>query len=250
MIVLIVISIDLVRACSTFKKPMFPCFWDASPSNIFPGSGAIVPDKSVPGRGFSEIAGGLPTQAVTTFRNLAIVDELMIQYRHPQLTNSNFEDLMNVRNATLYQLMSLPSWDELNEFEKGNSYAAIYEVCRSTAVLYANAVILALPPHSEWHKPVIEHLRRLLEISSLHLWTEDASTLLIWSLFVGGIASYGTPDRKYFERCLRGTLLEGNRISWSAVRQNLKEFLWADSACEHGAAILWDALGFEGTTTS
>ena len=202
----------------------------------------VTPNGSEPGWGFAHIPGGLPAKAVITFRNLAALDQLLSHYRQPDAAETKLGELMNVRNDLLHKLLSLPAWEEIEEALRETSYEATYEVARLTTVLYSNSVLLALPPHNLWFERGVRRLRRVLEVSNLQLWTEDATSLLTWSLLIGGIAAYRTRDRKFFEQRLRETLLTHGGLSWPAVKQRLKEFMWVDSACEYGAAILWDAL--------
>jgi hypothetical protein len=225
---------------------MCPNFWEGAFAKLLPLPLMNTPNGFAPGRAFSQIAGGLPDQAVAIYQKLAIVDLLMSQHRQPRATESDFDKLMGARSETLHELLSLPAWQNMVDAQKATSYEATYEICRLTTVLYSNAVIVGLPPHTGWHKPIVKRLRQLLEASNLHLWSGDLSKLLIWSLFIGGIAAYRGPSRAFFESYLNEVLLAQDVVSWPVVRQGLKDFLWSDSACEQGAAVLWDALELNG----
>ena len=120
----------------------------------------------------------------------------------------------------------------------------MYECCRITGVLYSNAVVFALP-NSGWHVAIVRTLREMLETSDLGNWAVDSTALLLWALFVGGIASYATEDRGFFEQSLRTCVVSNRLIEWSAVQALVRQFLWSNSACGSGAAALWDALGLD-----
>ena len=99
-------------------------------------------------------------------------------------------------------------------------------------MLYVNAVMIGMTPHSDWHVIMAGRLRTLLEVAASHLWQEDTSDLLIWSLSVGALAAHRSEHQHYFQRSLRRTLTKKGLPSWANVRERLHGFMWADSACE------------------
>ena len=236
--------IDLLESSCELSKPRFPCFWDVE-VNVFLDSGIYGGIcKRPPGRGFFNIPGDLPPSAVTAFTDLALVDLMMT--RHNYAPRESFVPmLLAARNASIHRLLCVPAWEDLKGFEKERTDLIAYEVCRVTAILYSNAVLLGIPPHNGWHKMFIERLRILLEVSKCTTWAEDVSGFWVWALFVGGITSYRSPHRSFFKNALHELLLSLGLPSWQSVRSRLQEFLWSDAACEHGAIVLWDTLGLD-----
>jgi hypothetical protein len=229
------------------SKPRFPPFWDLGPSTDFyrfAGHGHVPP-----GRGFSNLHGFVSAQAITAFRSLAHADMIMSCYGIVSL-EKDMHIVLSIRNLALHSTLSLPTWEELSVSDGGDTDFALYEACRITAVIYSNAVLLGLPTHSGWHRGFVGRLRDVLQATDLSALTDRSPDVLVWILFIAAISSYRTPHRRFFEASLRDTLLSTRLLSWHAVKQCLGEFLWSESACEHGAAVIWDAMDLEGTWPS
>jgi hypothetical protein len=207
-----------------------------------------APVRSTTGQGFVLVPGGLPGDIASTLTGLSLVDQLMSQCGQQRLEDAELRMLLSGRNAFQHRLLSLPAWNELNQAERGNSYLATYECCRLASILYSNAVLLGLPPHTGWHMRLVSKLKTLLEISNLQGWAEDTAPLLIWTLTIVGIASHWTGDQKFFEDLLRDTLAKNNVSTKSGVRAILGDFLWTENACGQGAMVLWDAIDFDKTS--
>ena len=221
---------------------MFVPFWDASNPpefETFPGFGL-----DPPGIGFSNLSNNLPGEAVTALRGLARVDAVMAYFDVPM--NKDVETVLHARNSAIHSVLSLPSWDELSASDREKTDFATYESCRIASLMYSNAVLLGLPSHNGWHRTFVKKLQRVLETTDLIQWAEFSPDLLIWALFVGGIVSYRTPCRSFFESSLRNALLLTGMTSWHSVRQCLEQFLWSDNACDHGTTVIWDAMELEG----
>ena len=237
-------SVDILESSRDLSKPRFPCYWNTRPDglsrlDIF---GLAVGES--PGDGFANVPGGLPRDVVVTLTDIARVDKMLAKQEYIPGVNI-LPTLLAVRNATVHRLLSLPTWEELDDAERKDTDEFAYGICRITSILYANAVLLGIPPHNGWHKMIIERLRTIVEAARFDYVASFAPGYLVWSLVLAGIASYRTPHRQFFEQVLRAMLVQSSLNSWRSVRAVVGQFLWADSACEHGAAVLWDAIGIE-----
>ena len=85
----------------------------------------------------------------------------------------------------------------------------------------------------------------MLQMTNLVAWREDTSALLIWSLAIASIAAFRTIHRRYFRDTLKKVLHDAQITTWPAMESSLKSFLWTDSACGQGGAVLWEALGMD-----
>ena len=224
--------------------PQFAPFWNVSDPLEFESFVGIRLNS--PGLGFSNFSCSLPAEAVTAFRSLAHVDTMMAYYDVVP-TEKDVNAVLYARNLAIHSVLSLPSWHELSLTDRENTDFVTYESCRIASLIYSNAVLLGLPSHNGWHRTFVSKLQSILEAADLVRWIESSSELLAWILFIGAIASYRTPHRCFFQSSLRNILLWTGMTSWRSVRQCLGQFLWSESACEHGAAVIWDAMDLEGT---
>ena len=196
-----------------------------------------------PGRGFfTRIPGGLPSRALTAMIRLATIDRYMADCRSRRLEPDEMQSLIATRNAVQHALLSLPTWDALRNEVKTYAHKQAYECCFQTAALYSNAVIMAFPPHLGWHVNFVHNLRSIIGPALAEGLGDSMHDLLIWSLSVGALASFRTPERSFFEDCLKELLRLRRITSWPEVQIILEEFLWSDAACRHGAAVLWASI--------
>ena len=225
------------------SRPRFPPFWDPGESMEFQSFAGI--GHPSPGRGFCNLSGRITAQAAASFRSLAHADMIMA-HRDLVPTKMDIKTILCVRNTAIHSVLSLPRWQEIPVSEQEQTDIVMYEACRTTAVIYSNAVLLGLPPHGGWHGNFLGTLRAILEAADMNVWAEYSPDVLVWCLCIGATASYRTPHRQFFETSLRDTLLLSGMLSWCSVRRCLGEFLWTDSGCEHGMAVIWDAMGLDG----
>lgn len=196
-----------------------------------------------PGIGFhAQVPGGLTQASEMVLLELSAVDVLMSENRQRRMPPLQEKMLVDARNAAQYRLLSLPPWEELHPAEQEGRLLAAYECCRITATIYSNSVIFPLPLTTGWHRKLIARLRGILECSNMVAWSLESSSLLIWCLFIGGIAAYRSCDRSWFESTLQKALCKAQVLQWIDVERVLNAFLWSREACSIGAAALWDAV--------
>jgi hypothetical protein len=175
---------------------------------------------------------------------LATVNRIMSVYGTELLASktARLTALYKTQRALQHQLLSLPQWSSLDELELNCSGRFTYLVCKLTALIYSNAVLIALPANRGWHIRLSSRLKHLLEQTSCQSWRDDMSDFLLWSLFVGGLAASRSPARDFFEESLRVLLARKGLTLWSDVEAILEDFMWSSPACRHGAAVLWQSL--------
>ncbi|KAK5681885.1 hypothetical protein LTS10_006419 [Elasticomyces elasticus] len=242
---------DLIAASIANERPGLPLFWKDAPSVDEAAKMLhMSPPTSCVGYGFATLVpGGLPSMAVSVLSEVCAVDGLLTIAKLRRLKSRQDKMLVDCRNAAQYRLLSLPSWDELEEDDRTERSRITYELCILTAVLYSNAVIFPLPLNTGWHRRLITRIRDTIEHSTLSSSSSDSS-LLIWSLFVGGIAAYRSHDRAWFEMNLQVALARSRIYRWNDAEMLLTAFMWSRDACRMGAAVLWDALDVEDKSRS
>lgn len=196
------------------------------------------------GTGFADLSYCLPEEAVSTFRNLALLDQKMNQLRIRSLDNVVTDGLMSTRNALHHQLLSLSTFEQLGAVQRKHTHRAIYEILRLTCVLYSNAVMLGLPPHNGWHVEYCGRLRWLLSLSTMESRKENTRNLMVWAAIVGGMASYHTSHFDFFKGMIADMIADYDKFSWKAVRNQIQKFVWSDEACSQGAELVFEALGY------
>lgn len=252
---------DIFFASCHWLKPSFrDCFWDDV--HIFD----VMPDElcrpvsnltdqlpSLPGIGFASLAGGVPPTALSVFTEVAYTDRILAGSNvqgHPT------QPIQRLRLATCHRILSLASWDEIRSEAdttdqeacdtstqtgyRGKSYRAVYEICRLTCVIYANACFFPLPPHNGWNIRLTSRAMDLLDIAGFELWTEDVEGLYLWVLIICGMAAFDTQNRQWFEIAL-GSYARQRSLSIDYTLEHARRFVWSDSVCEAGARELWDA---------
>ncbi|KAK3635603.1 hypothetical protein LTR56_014643 [Elasticomyces elasticus] len=241
---------DMIAASIANEKPGLPLFWKDAPSVDEAAKMLHMPPLACSGYGFATLVPrGLPSMAVSVLLEVCAVDGLLTIAKLRRLKSRQHKMIVDVRNAAQYRLLSLPSWDELEEDDRTERSRTAYELCILTAVLYSNAVIFPLPLNTGWHRRLITRIRDTIEHSTLSSSSSNSS-MLIWSLFVGGIAAYRSHDRAWFEMNLQAALARARIYRWNDAEMLLTAFMWSRDACRMGAAVLWDALDVEDKSRS
>lgn len=237
--------VDVLRAGSYQRKPVFPCYWSTHVVDVLPEDidvEVFLTSDRRPGIGFFKLPGGLPHSAASVFAEIACLDRIMSTFQGHTPTDAELVTLLDARCATLHRLFSLPAWDELTSEGQEKPHRAIYEVCRITAIIYCNAIILPIPLHNGWNDRCTAMLAELLTTADVEKRSADVSGLHVWALLIGGVAAQGTAQRPLFEVALKQWYATHPQ-SWSAIIAGLKEFVWSDHACKvAGAALLHRAL--------
>lgn len=235
---------DLLSASYRLSKPIFPSFWKDEIASLFQSPAHPFLSSGVPsncGIGFrTEIPSGLPVEAATAFSELAIVDQTMEQCRNRNPSDRDMRQVVDVRNRGHHRILSLPAWEELDTFDQRIHDRTAYEGCRLTVLLYSNAVVFPIPPHSGYPGSLLEQIVALLTAEVVERWRIEAWSLLVWMLVVAGIAALETEHRGFFERTLVSVIegqpqraLRGTTPS-EALRSAVCKFLWTESACGKG----------------
>ncbi|KAK6438393.1 hypothetical protein LTR95_005406 [Oleoguttula sp. CCFEE 5521] len=235
--------VDLTAASAAGERPRFRRYWQDDLSNLSMFWALTKPDPTLEGYGFLLAAHGrMSSKSLTLFKDVSIVDKLLSRHGSQWGHSDEVSALINVRNKLHYDLLCMPAWDDLPVEENIVTHSAIYDISRISCIIYSNAVLLGLPPHTGWHEQLTSRLRLLLSVFMLDNVVEEAWPLVVRSAIVASMAAYRLPHRRFFEDYLRDQLSRRHEPDWRVVRKHVEMFIWADSACEHGAAVLWDGV--------
>ncbi|KAE9374865.1 hypothetical protein N431DRAFT_438260 [Stipitochalara longipes BDJ] len=123
----------------------------------------------------------------------------------------------------------------------------IPESCRLASVIYSNLALWGFTPPMKLFGDLAEMLHNALQatterqVDDWGIWWE----LLLWTLFIGGHAMLGRPDRIWFSTMIREILRRRNLIGWSSIRQVL-ELMPVYHTLWEPFQILWlEALGLQ-----
>lgn len=234
---LTVLSCDLAQASRTLQPPTFPSLWRAQPSIL------QAPHFPLPGRGFFTLPHpSLTPRLLRVLLNIAAVHATMTSHRTVPLSHTTRRAAIETRNALQHALLSLPAWQDLPPADRVEASESVHTICRLTALLYSNAILLGFPAHTGWHTALAQTLRSTLCDLSFEFWVPEYDDLAMWVLVVGGMAAFRGPDREWYENELRRAWVRKGRPRWSKVEGVLEGFLWDRAGGRHGAAVLWGSL--------
>ena len=242
--------VDISRRSSAVHdiRPDFDCYWDLHVSDLLPDYYESIisspPSESsftcTAGAAFSRLANVLPAKAITLFSDLACLDMVMSQCLRRCSTNPKEQRFLDVRNAIIHRLLSLPSWDDLPAYEQDRTNRLLYKICCTTCLTYSNGAMLPMPPHNGWNARVTAQIRELLEKTDMSYWHSSMQSLLLWTILISGMAAYETENRLFFEHALE-SYLSHRPLTYGQAILEVKNFIWSDSVCEIGSRELWKA---------
>jgi hypothetical protein len=181
----------------------------------------------------------LPNCLMFVLANLRTMDRAMEMSSQRRLLESEFHQLINTRDAVQHRLLSLPAWEDLELVERVNITAGVYNATRIAALIYSNSVIYPQAAASEWHIGLLERIKSLLTRSQINNWPEEMQDLLTWILVVCRLVAYKTKYEAFFEAAWeRHVIRNPDLCSVQCVRRVVEGFLWSESACGRGFAIV------------
>ena len=231
-------SVDLSESSKQAKMPRLPCAWTVdetvltqrSPDTLGRGFFVQVPFELLPGR------------FICLAIQLAALSHAMSAQAAKDAGNERRSAILDTRNALQHQLLSLPLVQSDETAQQALAERGLYRCCWLAAVIYSNAVIFALTPHSGWQLTLTKRLQALLETYEYSTWSAGLDDVLLWIVVMGGLASLEGPNAAFFRDALRDILWKRGNPSWPAVMDVLTGFLWLEKACAHAARLLWLSL--------
>jgi hypothetical protein len=148
--------------------------------------------------------------------------------RHPELGTPTDNDLLVVTEHQLHSLSFIPEDHNLNE------------PLRLSLIIYLNIRV--------WHLqnlPIMCCLAGpLRHILTRHLFSFQAIApdLILWMLFLGGMASRGDELHSWFVIQLAQIASQLGVKDWKQARVILGEFFYTDQPGQTGAEDLWDEI--------
>ncbi|OCT44561.1 hypothetical protein CLCR_05640 [Cladophialophora carrionii] len=149
------------------------------------------------------------------------------------------------RNLIQHTLLSLPPQEDL---PASDAPRPIYEPTRLAMLIYSLTVIFPLPHQAAPIALLVERLRSALRGTDMRTsWSSSHQVrrLLVWILFIGGIAARDMPDdRSWFVALLRRLTTTGNRLNKyeHLKREVLNRILWLDRSCDAAGRVLWTEI--------
>jgi len=142
----------------------------------------------------------------------------------------------------LSHLLSLPPILRGCESIESQFSNLISECTRLAILLHVFTPWRGLPPDgtlavSHLVHNLIDCLRDLLLNSMM-----KKNILVLWIFAVGGVASIGTPERKWFISHLREIAKEMEIESWEGMKACVSQGIWHEALCERPYHLLWEDI--------
>ena len=78
---------------------------------------------------------------------------------------------------------------------------------------------------------------------SMILLEELNAELLLWVLFIGGMAAFGRSERVWFRTWIGRKCLDLGLACWEDSRNAIRRFAWVDWFCDPPSKALWNDYG-------
>lgn len=146
-------------------------------------------------------------------------------------------------NASVWS-MALNNVRQHGSANRPRASAAVRACARTwhtTVLLYLYFILRKTPAGSRVVQKLVARSKiSLLNLTREEMWSHFPPKLLLWALFIAGIASVGCTERLWFSEILgqlRGSLqLE----SWEDVKGILIEYAWVEAFCSRPCMKFWE----------
>jgi len=161
-------------------------------------------------------------------------------YAQGRLMHLSMTAIIDQRNGTQHALMSLPSASTYIPDPRISE--PLYEACRLAAIIYSIIVIFPFPACTAPFPELVTLLKKELESESVRRDWQRAGELILWILFMGGIASLGLGERRWYVEAVAGLAGRMGIINYDGAREILQNFLWLGSTSEGDALRIWSEV--------
>lgn len=236
-----IFSADILEATQRLKKPDWPLLKRTLIlKNMNIPEVLKVPLQSL-GRGFHALLSLGVDEHFLGIIGLLVDLTITIDCHHrgvKQITDQT--KFIDRRNSIQHQLLSLPFGSDLKEGELGSR--SVYECVRLATLIYSVGVTFPLPTMTGVFRRLASRLMIELEASRHDPAWVSTSQSLLWVLVLGGIAAQGTEHRSWYVQNLLLVSSASKVLTWRQILDEVKTFLWLDSACENGGRELWSEM--------
>ncbi|KAI5460986.1 hypothetical protein BGZ63DRAFT_357631 [Mariannaea sp. PMI_226] len=237
----------LMHSAMTATKPVYPFmqpdgqeFPDLSPLEYLRLGNA--PTGLLELQGFSVLSSlGIPWDFASRFTHLRQLSWIIAE----GLDLVDRQNLLDCRNMVQHRIMSLPESPVLLDpsdalFHTKVLAQALYNACRTAALLYSIHVTFPLPRPGAAKERLVPQLRNAIKTSIQHSeCTDECRRVLFWCSIFGGIVSSVEKHRPWFVARCHDLGLRLGVQSWEQAREILLSFVWLDSACNEPGRNLW-----------
>jgi hypothetical protein len=148
--------------------------------------------------------------------------------------------LCDQRNYVQHNLLSLLSSRDIEQPRNTDQQNPFLTVCHFAGLLYSFTAVFPIPA-APFHT-LVSRVRQTMATQNFAAQWEEAPRLLLWILYISGIAALGMPDREWFvgtlDRCLRRLRIE----SWETLREVMLEFLWLPLTNDGDGMDFWEEI--------
>lgn len=155
-------------------------------------------------------------------------------------------DFVETSYSIQYQLLSSGSVQDLTDGSLINDNDEPAEAFRLAAIVYMKAILRDFTVSATGCRILVSKLKTTLSLVSV---SEIAPSLLLWILFMGGVASAEDSSyRSYFNAHLvklqHGLCLK----EWGDVKKRLQDVLWVGKVFDEPGSALWEEVRSVGLT--
>jgi len=150
------------------------------------------------------------------------------------LRNVNVRVLVDDRWALHHDILSIPPHSRIDTL--------LYEPVRLVTLVFDVGIVFPQPPATGSLARVVRWMKAALE--DIDMENIHDKKILVWILFVGGVAAKEMPERDWFVERLSGLMKSVTR--WAEVKQLLRSFVWMPDAMDEEAMDVWDGVRSHG----
>jgi len=154
-----------------------------------------------------------------------------------ELQNMNLRALGGEIASLHHAILSMPPCHDYI----GNNM--LYEPVRLVSLVFDVGILVPMSPILGLIGRLVRWIKASLECIDLENVYDERVELLVWILFVGGVAAKGMmSERTWFVVRICGLLQRQGMKSWPEIRQLLRSFVWVSDAMDEEAIDLWNNI--------
>jgi hypothetical protein len=238
-----------------YKKPVYPLLnprgqpYALHPCISIPQTSDSTSNKALGSHGFKRLLlFGIQAHLVEVFVNLGGLSQTIQSIFDGCCKSITMDIIGENRNIIQHRLLSLPTEtdsptvildDTASEVDDLYSGLQLYYTCRQAALIYSTYVTFPVPRSAAHRDEQLMIIRNAIESSQECGEKQDASAVLLWCAFIGGIVACGSPQQAWYTEQTRNLSARNCIEDWNQLKNFLKSFAWLGAACDIGGHVLW-----------
>jgi len=237
-------DLDLLMSAQELHQPLLPYIELEEIANLTsnPNLNILDPEPSgsrAPGSSLPYLQRSLGPSSdlalvLPRLQRIFVASDALVQ---GTLRNFNLLAFIGEKGSLNHAILSIPPCPDRD---------SLYEPVRLATLILDVGIVFPLPPVTGVLGRLVRLMKNVVEDVNTYMsqLPEDWTEVIIWILFIAGIAAKGMPERIWFIDKLRDLVDRLGVKKWADLKPFLRSFIWTANSMDEEAIGLWEDVRY------